>query len=244
MFIQSCPRCGSNRIKRGYRRTPWWSLLIGRYYLLCNSCNWEFIGYAVPGTVPANSRKRRKRTSDYDLPLPQTEKTESAQTQNPESSQAVSISENTGKKLVNKVNELEFSNERANSPIENEIFSKARGNKNSEVANTAQIAEKLAFNESRTLNEEIPRSQIEENQVAQVAESTELSETVNLNQEEYQMLINAVDNLSAVKSKDISVENETSLKLEETGENIKASKGNNIGKGDKTKKRVRVKAKK
>lgn len=66
MIIQKCPRCGSSRIRRGYRPTPWWSAAIGRYNLLCNSCNWEFVGFAIPGTVSSGSRKR-VRTSPEDI---------------------------------------------------------------------------------------------------------------------------------------------------------------------------------
>lgn len=61
MIIQRCPRCGSDRIRRGYRRTPWWQAIFGRYNLLCNSCNWEFVGLAIPGTVPDQSVRKRKK---------------------------------------------------------------------------------------------------------------------------------------------------------------------------------------
>jgi hypothetical protein len=64
--VQKCPRCGSSRIRRGYRPTPWWSAVVGRYNLLCNSCNWEFVGFAIPGTVSSGSRKR-VRTSPEDI---------------------------------------------------------------------------------------------------------------------------------------------------------------------------------
>ena len=63
MISQSCPRCSSKRIRRGYRPTPLWWRIIGRYNLLCNHCNWEFIGFALPGTVKAPSGKRRKTGS-------------------------------------------------------------------------------------------------------------------------------------------------------------------------------------
>ena len=64
MISQNCPRCGSGRIRRGYRNTPFWSKIIGRYNLLCNNCNWEFVGFAVPGTVPSHSDLRRKKRRD------------------------------------------------------------------------------------------------------------------------------------------------------------------------------------
>ena len=42
--------------------------LIGRYYLLCDACNWEFTGFAVPGTVSSkpNRRKSKKEVSHVD----------------------------------------------------------------------------------------------------------------------------------------------------------------------------------
>lgn len=40
-----------------------WSKLIGRYNLLCDSCNLEFKGFAVPGTVDTHYRKRNKKQS-------------------------------------------------------------------------------------------------------------------------------------------------------------------------------------
>ncbi len=60
MISQTCPRCHSKRIRRGYRPTPLWSKILFRYNLLCDGCNWEFKGFAVPGTVSAKPTKRRK----------------------------------------------------------------------------------------------------------------------------------------------------------------------------------------
>lgn len=60
MISQNCPKCSSNRIRRGYRHTPLWSKMLFRYNLLCDSCNWEFKGFAVPGTV-SNKMKSKKR---------------------------------------------------------------------------------------------------------------------------------------------------------------------------------------
>jgi hypothetical protein len=64
LISQSCPRCGSYRIRRGYRVTRFWWKIFGRYNLLCNACNWEFVGFALPGTVDSHSshRKRKKRS--------------------------------------------------------------------------------------------------------------------------------------------------------------------------------------
>lgn len=60
MVSQRCPRCASSRVRRGYRPTPLWSKFIFRYNLLCDACNWEFIGFAVPGTVSTKPTKKKK----------------------------------------------------------------------------------------------------------------------------------------------------------------------------------------
>lgn len=60
MISQSCPRCGSTRVRRGYRSTPLWLKMLFRYYLLCDKCNWEFTGFAVPGTVTSKPNKKKK----------------------------------------------------------------------------------------------------------------------------------------------------------------------------------------
>ncbi|MDQ4122673.1 MAG: hypothetical protein M3209_14640 [Acidobacteriota bacterium] len=64
MIFSKCPRCASNRIRRGYRRTPIWWRAFGRYHLLCNACNWEFAGWAIPGTVEAAAQRRRKKRAE------------------------------------------------------------------------------------------------------------------------------------------------------------------------------------
>lgn len=63
MISQKCPKCRSTRIRRGYRPTPLWSKIIFRYHLLCDGCNWEFKGFAVPGTV-STGRKNKKKIND------------------------------------------------------------------------------------------------------------------------------------------------------------------------------------
>lgn len=60
---QRCPRCKSDRIRHGYRHTPLLLKLVFRYNLLCDSCNWEFNGFAVPGTVPARTRRKKDKGS-------------------------------------------------------------------------------------------------------------------------------------------------------------------------------------
>ena len=62
MVSQKCPRCASSRIRRGYRPTPLWLKVFFRYYLLCDSCNWEFTGFAVPGTVSAKPTRKSKKS--------------------------------------------------------------------------------------------------------------------------------------------------------------------------------------
>lgn len=61
MISQNCPKCLSKRVRRGYRPTPLWSKILFRYNLLCDNCNWEFVGFAVPGTVSAKPTKSSKK---------------------------------------------------------------------------------------------------------------------------------------------------------------------------------------
>jgi len=63
MAAQKCPRCSSNRIRRGYHPTSLLKKLTFRYNLLCDSCNWEFTGFAIPGTIPRKTRKTRESAS-------------------------------------------------------------------------------------------------------------------------------------------------------------------------------------
>ncbi len=61
MISQKCPRCASNRIRRGYRPTSIFLKIFFRYHLLCDNCNWEFTGFAVPGTVTSKPTRKRKK---------------------------------------------------------------------------------------------------------------------------------------------------------------------------------------
>lgn len=61
MIFSKCPRCGSNRIRRGYRPSSTILKLFGRYNLLCDDCNWEFTGFAIPGTVSAKPTRKKKK---------------------------------------------------------------------------------------------------------------------------------------------------------------------------------------
>jgi len=63
MISQKCPKCFSSRVRRGYRPTPLWSKILFRYNLLCDNCNWEFKGFAVPGTVSSKPTKNPKKKS-------------------------------------------------------------------------------------------------------------------------------------------------------------------------------------
>jgi ribosomal protein L37AE/L43A len=61
MISQRCPKCGSSRVRHGYTPTPIWSKFLFRYNLLCDACNWEFKGFAVPGTVSTKPRRKAKK---------------------------------------------------------------------------------------------------------------------------------------------------------------------------------------
>jgi hypothetical protein len=61
MATQKCPRCNSDRTRRGYRPTPFWSAIFFRYHLLCDNCNWEFTGFGVPFTVSSKPTRKRKK---------------------------------------------------------------------------------------------------------------------------------------------------------------------------------------
>ncbi len=57
MIAQNCPKCGSNRIRHGYRPTHILWKFIFRHNLLCKQCNWEFIGFALPGIISKKNKK-------------------------------------------------------------------------------------------------------------------------------------------------------------------------------------------
>jgi hypothetical protein len=64
VIFSKCPRCHSDRVRRGYRPTSVVFKLIGRYNLLCDNCNWEFTGFAIPGTVSAKPTKKKKKVNE------------------------------------------------------------------------------------------------------------------------------------------------------------------------------------
>ncbi len=67
MISQKCPRCGSSRVRRGYRPTSIFSKIFFRYNLLCDNCNWEFKGFAVPGTVTTKPTRNPKKVSSKNV---------------------------------------------------------------------------------------------------------------------------------------------------------------------------------
>lgn len=64
MATQKCPKCKSDRVRLGYRPTSAFLKLIFRYHLLCDACNWEFTGFAIPGTVAKKTKKKRTTEND------------------------------------------------------------------------------------------------------------------------------------------------------------------------------------
>jgi hypothetical protein len=38
--------------------------IFGRFHLLCNGCNWQFAGFAIPGTIDTPSQKRKHSKSE------------------------------------------------------------------------------------------------------------------------------------------------------------------------------------
>lgn len=74
MISQRCPKCLSKRVRHGYRPTPIWSKLLFRYNLLCDSCNWEFVGFAVPGTVSHRPTRGNKSKQSGNFVIKNTDK--------------------------------------------------------------------------------------------------------------------------------------------------------------------------
>jgi ribosomal protein L37AE/L43A len=60
MMKPQCPKCGSSRIRRGYKPTPLLLRMVGIYNLLCDHCNLLFRGFAIPGTIPKPGTRRKK----------------------------------------------------------------------------------------------------------------------------------------------------------------------------------------
>ncbi len=64
MATQRCPKCKSSRVRQGYRPTPILLKIAFTYNLLCDECNWEFIGFAIPGTVTKKTKKKKNVHTD------------------------------------------------------------------------------------------------------------------------------------------------------------------------------------
>ena len=56
-ITRNCPKCGSDKIRRGYRHTPWYLRMVGIRYLLCDHCNWLFTGFGIL-LSPRKSKRR------------------------------------------------------------------------------------------------------------------------------------------------------------------------------------------
>jgi len=61
MTFGKCPKCGSSRIRRGYKHTPLPMRIVGIYHLLCDHCNLLFTGFVLPGTLNHHRKKNRHR---------------------------------------------------------------------------------------------------------------------------------------------------------------------------------------
>lgn len=66
MISQKCPKCQSKRIRKGYRPTSIFSKIFFRFQLLCDNCNWEFTGFALP-FFKSSQKSRRKKVSAANL---------------------------------------------------------------------------------------------------------------------------------------------------------------------------------
>lgn len=70
MATQRCPKCKSKRVRLGYRPTSMLLKILFTYNLLCDECNWEFTGFAIPGTVAKKTKKKKVNVNtenNYDL---------------------------------------------------------------------------------------------------------------------------------------------------------------------------------
>jgi hypothetical protein len=76
MFVQGCPRCRSKRVQLGFNDPPLILRMLGFNEILCNNCNLEFKGFALPGAVKrmASTReehaKTKRRAPRYKVSLP------------------------------------------------------------------------------------------------------------------------------------------------------------------------------
>lgn len=81
--------------------------MFGRYNLLCNSCNWEFVGFAVPGTVPEYVRKRQKQTQrNEQINFSATANEEISVAETSELSEAIGLNDLSNHNTVGSINNL------------------------------------------------------------------------------------------------------------------------------------------
>lgn len=75
-FALRCPRCKSLRVQLGYTDPPLHLRLVGVRDLLCNNCNLEFRGFALPGRIrrgrseQADDTPNLRRAPRYKVRLP------------------------------------------------------------------------------------------------------------------------------------------------------------------------------
>ncbi|MGB9180253.1 MAG: hypothetical protein WCB68_13555 [Pyrinomonadaceae bacterium] len=61
MWKPRCPKCGSAKVRRGYKKTHTLLRLFGIRHLLCQNCHKPFTGFVTPGSLQA----QRKRESNF-----------------------------------------------------------------------------------------------------------------------------------------------------------------------------------
>ena len=66
MIAPKCPKCGSSRIRKGYKRTLFVLRLVGIHHLLCDHCNLLFTGFVLPGTLKNGHRKKHRNRKKGD----------------------------------------------------------------------------------------------------------------------------------------------------------------------------------
>jgi C4-type Zn-finger protein len=139
MATQRCPRCKSNRIRHGYRPTPFFRRLILRYNLLCNDCNWEFVGFAIPGTI--SSKVKRKKKTDQLVEAPKIETVSTLMTDLPNISEVLENSqlENTENLVETQLTGLENLNNDTIAEAQAVENSQPKKNRNAKVRKRVKV---------------------------------------------------------------------------------------------------------
>ena len=52
-----CPKCGSTKVRRGYKKTHTLLRLFGIRHLLCQNCHQTFAGFVKPGALQSQKKK-------------------------------------------------------------------------------------------------------------------------------------------------------------------------------------------